>query len=190
LIDTDGDKIRMNRNDGTQLFYDGAQVYQHPSYINYEKARFDIFTWSYFFSLPFKLSDPGTMLSRVEDTSLNEREFQVRRLTFNAGVGDSPDDWYKLYVDPETDLLFAAAYIVTYGKSKQEAEKDPHAIVYKDYEIFAGIPVSTRWEFWEWRKGRGLTRPLGEAVLTNIRFFEPEDEVFSVPPQARPVNTE
>ena len=84
--------------------------------------------------LPFKLDDAGTTLRPMDEAALDARDDAAMRrakLTFGTGVGDSPDDWYILYLNDD-DTLAAAAYTVTYGKTVAEAEADPHAIVYNN----------------------------------------------------------
>lgn len=50
----------MIKENGTVAVFDGAKVWVTPKKNNNAKARFDIFTWQYFFMAPFKLSDKGT----------------------------------------------------------------------------------------------------------------------------------
>ena len=78
-----------------------------------------------------------------------------------------------------------ASYIVTYFLSKEEAEKDPHAIEYSGYKDADGIPISTKWIFWGWKEDKGLTDKLGHANLTNIEFIDIEPDLFSRPQKAK-----
>lgn len=183
---TDSTKTRLDIENGTSLIYDGDRVYLTPSDTDYERARFDMFTWSYFFLFPYKLSDPGTIWNEYENSDLNGKQYNTQKLSFENGIGDSPDDWYIVYSDNGTNLIKYSAYIVTFTKSKQEAEKDPHAIEYTDYNKINGIPISTRWVFWGWDKEKGLTEKIGYASIENINFIEEiEKNFFSEPENSR-----
>ena len=182
---TNSGKTRIDMADGVSLIYDGKEVYQTPPDVEDAMMRFHMFTWSYFFLLPYKLSDPGTVWKDYENNKLAEKTFNTQKLTFKDDIGDSPDDWYIVYADPETNVIKYSAYIVTYFASKEEAEKDPHAIEYSGYKEFDGIPISTEWIFWGWREDKGLTEKIGNANLTNIKFVDVEDEIFSKPENSK-----
>ena len=131
---TDSGKARIDLADTTSMIVDGQAVYYTPS-MNPRRVRFDAYTWSYFFLLPYKLSDPGTQWTDYPDKQLNGKAYDVQQLEFEAGTGDAPDDWYIVYADTDTDRIYAAAYIVTAGKPREKAEEDPHAILYGDYTM-------------------------------------------------------
>ena len=46
------------------------------------------------------------------------------KISFDAGVGDAPDDWYIAFTDDQ-GRMDALGYIVTYSKSQEEAEARP-----------------------------------------------------------------
>ncbi len=156
--------------DSTFLAFDGTDVFTSVDYQNPEKARFAAFTWSYFFLFPYKLQDPGTRWVDYTNSELNGKRYKVEKLEFAPGTGDAPDDWYVVYADPESNLLHAAAYIVTAGSNRVEAEADPHAITYSKYERTNAIPLAKRWDFYAWRAGDGLTDELGYAEISGISF--------------------
>ncbi|MHA7057915.1 DUF6503 family protein [Aquimarina sp. M1] len=184
---TNSSKIRIDRKDTSKLIYDGENVYLCPADANDKGARFDMFTWTYFFGLPYKLSDPGTQWEMQQDRMLNNTTHSTAKLTFEAGTGDAPDDWYIIYVDPVAKSLQAAAYIVTFGSdgNTSKAEEDPHAIQYKNFTTVDGIPFATRWEFYGWTSEKGMTDKLGEATITDITFLDSEGELFDDPENAK-----
>lgn len=175
----------IEKRDGSRMIYTGEKSFVFPDSAIYKKARFDMFTWTYFFALPYKLSDPGTQWSTFTgEKTINETEYKTKKLTFDSNIGDSPDDWYVLYSDPETNLLNYAAYIVTLSKSTEEAEKDPHAIQYSDYKDIDGIPIAHSWTFWAWAADSGTTDKLGYAEVSNISFPQLDDSFYNVPENA------
>ncbi len=178
---TNSTKAIIALKDSSQLIVDGDDVYYSSNYKNTHSVRFDAYTWTYFMLFPYKLSDPGTIWSNQKQAQLMGDTFNFHTLTFEANTGDAPDDWYKIYSDQETNLIKAAAYIVTAGKTKKEAEEDPHAIVYSDYKAINKIPIATNWTFWGWQSAKGLTDQLGYAELSKIEFLNQEEVSFDVP---------
>ncbi|NNK81223.1 MAG: hypothetical protein HKO93_06980, partial [Flavobacteriales bacterium] len=142
-------------------------------------ARFAAYTWSYFFLLPYKVTDPGTIWSDYLDNSPLAKKSNAKKLTFEEGIGDAPDDWYIIYSDKPSGLMDVAAYIVTAGASIEEAEKDPHAIEYENYHMVEGIPIAKNWTFWSWRETEGLVDTLGWAELNDFRFSSMDEALFS-----------
>ena len=112
---------------------------------------------------------------------MNGENYLTHKLSFEAGTGDAPDDWYVLYADEDSQLLQVAAYIVTAGQSQEEAEEDPHAIEYLNYQTVDGVPFATEWKFWGWRTEEGLTDQLGSANVSNIKLLDDTGDVFTPP---------
>lgn len=175
---SDGSKIRMQDSLKTAI-WDGKDVYLSPDTAASKGVRFAINTWSYFFAAAYKLSDEGASHEYLSNQPLNGKDYEANRLTFVENVGDSPDDWYIVYKDNETDLLAGLAYIVTFGdKSKEKAEADPHAITYEAYVDIEGVPFATQWNFWTWNDKGELNKLLGSAVLSKIEIIKKADAVF------------
>lgn len=182
---TNSSKVRVDRNNGSSIIYDGKKIAITPGDAEADGARFDIFTWQYFFALPFKLTDPGTVWEAGELRSLDSIEYKTAKLSFEDAIGDSPDDWYVIYQDPETRLLKAAAYIVTFNTNKQEAEQNPHAIVYSNFETVNQVSIASKWSFHNWSETDGFGKKIGEATLSNIKFFSPEEDDFRIPENSK-----
>ena len=186
LFNTPVGKSRIELEDGTLMVFDGQDAWVSPSDTPMEGARFHLLTWPYFLAAPMKLRDPGSHLAILDPMPQGGRELPTAKLTFDAGVGDTPDDWYILYSDPDTGYLAAMAYIITYGKGKEEAEKEPHAITFDDFETIDGVTFSTRWQFWHWNPEQGSHgEPMGHAQITNIQFVEPTIQDFQKPTDAK-----
>lgn len=179
-------RTRMELDDGTVLIYDGTKAWVSPASSTIEAARFHLLTWPYFLAAPMKTGDPGTHLELRGLKVLKRRMCKNAKLTFNPGVGDSPDDWYLLYANSRNGLLYGMVYIVTYGISFVEAEKNPHAIIYDNYQQIDGISLSNSWSFYEWDRIMGVGKsPIGRARLTDLEFITPEAKAFIHPPDAR-----
>lgn len=176
---TNSSEALIEMKDGNKIIVNKDKVYHSPALGDNPMTRFHAYTWSYFFLFPYKLSDEGTLWSEFGNESLNDTPYNIQKLTFSNDTGDTPDDWYYVYSNPESHLLSVAAYIVTYGKGKEEAEKEPHAIKFEDFTKIDGIPFANKWTFWGWSKADGLSKQIGTATLKNIHFVEEVD--FSYP---------
>jgi hypothetical protein len=178
---TNSTKGLIEMSNGDKILFDQDKVYHSPGMENAKSIRFSAYTWPYFFLFPYKLSDPGTRWKDYPIDTLNNTSYLTQKLTFAPGTGDAPKDWYIVYADTASHLIEVGAYIVTANKTVEEAEEDPHAIQYLEYQDVDGIPISTHWYFWEWRRDGGLTRQLGEAFVQNAKFVQVEESTFEVP---------
>jgi hypothetical protein len=167
---------------GAKIIFDQDKVSYSPNIPNEKGVRFDAFTWEYFFLFPYKLSDPGTKWTTYDNKESDQDKYLSQKLSFESGIGDAPDDWYVVYADKATNLIEKAAYIVTANGTKEEAEKNPHAIQYLEYKDVDGIAIATKWIFWEWKEGAGLSNNIGNATLTNIKFVSANDVTFKIDP--------
>ena len=180
-------RVRMELAAGPVLVFDGERTWVSPATAQVQMARFQLLTWPYFLAAPFKLRDPGARLEATGLRPLDGVDYQTALLTFEAGTGDSPDDWYVIYEDPESHRLAAMAYIVTYGgKSVEEAEQEPHVIVYRDFQAVDGATLSARWTIHNWSDELGAHGPpLAEVTVRDLRFVTPDDGAFAAPAGAR-----
>ena len=175
---TNSSKGLLVFKNGNKIIYDNNKVYYSPEIKQNKNVRFDAYTWSYFFLFPYKLSDQGTVWKKYENKEKDAQDYISQRLTFKSGTGDAPEDWYVVYANKNNYLIKKAAYIVTANSKKEEAEKNPHAIEYKDYKVFDSVPIATQWRFWEWVAGTGLTKEIGNASLSNIKFITVDSKTF------------
>jgi len=187
IFETNGPKARMDMKDGTVVIFDGEEAYVSPASADPPGARFHVLTWPWFIVSPYKLRGEAINLSELGHRPLDGRQHRTCKMTFDPGTGDAPDDWYVLYRDLDNKRLVAQAYIVSFGKTKAEANKEPHAVWYQDYRDVNGMPIPMQWSFWNWDAGRGglVGDPIGSAKLTNVQFVTPAPGTFDVPEDAR-----
>ena len=180
---TDGTRICIRKETGTAVLFDGSDSWLAKTLQFDAEARYDLFTWHYFFCLPWKLADPGARWQPLPERVFEKMPCSTGRLTFAPGTGDSSDDWFLVFSDKKDGLLRGAVYVVTYGgKDIEAAEKGPRAIHYSDFRPVDGIPVAHAWKFYGWNTDSlGNKIQLGEAVIRNVRFADEGSEDFSVP---------
>ena len=179
-----GDMSRIHLSQpGEEMVFDGSQVHvKTAGAFDSKTSRFNALTWPYFFSLPFKLDDPGTVLEPMDPQEIEGVSYQRVKLTFKPGTGDAPDDWYLLYLGADGKLA-AAAYIVTFGgRSAAEAANNAHVVRYADYEQVDGVWFSRKWTFHNWSETAGWEELLGEATLSDVKLLaELPANAFAIP---------
>ncbi|MGK0366775.1 MAG: hypothetical protein ACI85O_003851 [Saprospiraceae bacterium] len=182
---TDSGKIKLKRkSDNTEVIFNGEKTFISSNTAEWKGARSSIFTWQYFFMAPFKLNDSGTKWDLTGEKLIGGQAHNTGKLSFEAGTGDAPDDWYLIYQNPKDSIMSGMAYIVTGGGTTQEeAEKNAHAIYYRDYqELRSGVPISSNWDFYNWNEEEGFNgNPIGTAAISNVRLIKDEGEIFNIP---------
>ena len=170
------DRIQLKPVSGPVLQWDNEQLTKSQDSVT-GGDRFAIFTWPYFFDLPYKLTDQGANYKELPDVVMGADQYKAGELTFDAGVGDAPDDWYHVF--SKNGLIQGAGYIVTYGgQDAEEAAENAHAIRYADYKMVDGIPVAHSWTFHDYKNGQILEPVIGKATLSNVRIKNVTDSMF------------
>ena len=177
---------RMDLDNGSTLVFDGRTAWQSPPDSPQTRGRFHVLTWPYFLAAPFKLSDPGARIAEREELQLDGITYDTALLSFDPGTGDTPEDWYRLFRDRQTNRLAAMGYIVTYGKDADEAKKKPSVIVYGDFTTIQGVTIPIVWDLYYWEPDRGRdAEAKARVVLSAPRFVEPGPDFFTKPDDAR-----
>ncbi|QQE10880.1 hypothetical protein JD969_15435 [Planctomycetota bacterium] len=176
----------LDLNNGDLLVYDGTSAWISPSNSGFKRARFHLLTWPYFTAVGFKLSDPGVNLEYIGMKKWKEdQEWPAFKMTFGKNIGDTPDDWYIIYIDPERKIIVGMNYIVTYGTSLEEAEMEVHAIAYERYQHVQGVNIPWHMTFWHWDEEKGIGDKLGELTFNNAKFIKPGKSYFIKPKNSR-----
>jgi len=179
-------RIRLTRDDGAVVVFDGATAWLLPAGADWERARFDALRWAYLWALPHKLEDHGARLESIGQKRLQGEPYDVARLTFDPGTGDSPDDTIEVYQNPETGQLKAAVLVAGRGREDADAVAEPIAIVYDQFQGVNDITVPHRWRFYRWSNESGLLgEPIGMVTLRDVVFPEPDATKFAAPEGAR-----
>ena len=164
--------IRLDKQNGISTILIDGKTYTNADKADWESEKAGIFTYHYFFMLPYKFSDPGTVWEQKPPMEINGDILNRAKLTFQQNIGDSPNDWYMVHSDSKTNLVEHIGYIVTGGgTSIEEAEKHAHAISYLDYKQVGRVPMATKWLFSDYDKEKGLGKQIGEGILRNIDFM-------------------
>jgi hypothetical protein len=185
---TSSGKIKFESAKGKTVIFDGKKTWLTPANADYPRARFDIFTYHYFFMAPFKLSDKGAKWEMLSDKVYDFNDYARAKLTFQSETGDSPNDWYIAHRNKATNYLEALSYIVTYGgKPVAEAEKKTSAIFYSDWKAVEGVMFASTWKFMNWSDDKGFFNQKAEIKIKNIRFITPNETTFAVPKDCKEI---
>lgn len=114
-------------------------------------ARFWSLTPFYFVGIPFVLADPGTRYERLDDAELDGVAHRIVKVTYEDGTGDSPDDYYVIYVHPETHRVSAIRYIVAFPGFFEPGQHSPEKLMrYGDQREVDGLWLTHRFDTYRW----------------------------------------
>lgn len=114
-------------------------------------ARFWATTPFYFVGIPFVLADPGARYERLQDAELDGVAHRMVKVTYDAGTGDSPDDYYVIYVHPETHRVSAIRYIVAFPGFFEPGRHSPEKLMrYGELREVDGLWLAHRFDTYRW----------------------------------------
>ncbi len=153
--------------------------------------RFYLWTPFYFFAIPFVFADEGAIQTPLPAADYEGKTYVVVKITYAAGVGDAPDDYYIAYLDPATQRVKLVRYIVTYfAKEKGEPITDlpESVIVYDTWQTVSGLSLPRDATFYHWKNGATHGEPKGRMTFANVRLYtaRPQPAVFARPASAKP----
>jgi len=137
------EELADDEDDGEEATFgwDGEQAWIIPDAEAFPaSARFWSTTPYYFIGIPFVLADPGARYERLEDAALDGVAHQLIKVSYESGTGDSPDDYYIVYMHPETHRVSAIRYIVSFPGRFAPGEHSPEKLMrYGDFTEVAGL---------------------------------------------------
>jgi len=148
--------------------------------------RFWALTPYYFLAQPFVFDGAGVNIEKAEDRELFGEMYDVVHITFDSGVGDSPDDYYYIYFDKETHLLKAIRYIVSYAGFFKNGEHSPETVmVLNNYETFNDIIICTNYTAYATDESNNITHKVTEVKVSEFEFLPNlKNQHFRIPENA------
>ncbi|MBQ4914229.1 hypothetical protein J8L85_07265 [Maribacter sp. MMG018] len=167
-----GEKAWIKTKDSTSFAYD---------------TKFWALTPIYLMGHPFVLDGEGVNLELLPQTEFKGKTNDVVKVTFAAGTGDAPDDYYILQFDAESHLLTATRYIVSYPEYFKDGGHAPEKIMEVGELVSVDgvlLPNSLK-THWLSDEG-GLGEHITTIEITDISFVKelPED-FYEVPESAK-----
>ena len=146
-------KAKIEHKDWS-IGYDGNQVWllenEEDTYSG--NARFYHNLMFYFYAMPFILSDDGIVYSEMEPTELDGKLYNGIKVSYKNGVGDSPEDEYKLFFHPDTHKMEWLGYTVTFGKD-EKSDKWSY-IKYDDWQEVNGLQLPRKLTWYNVENGK------------------------------------
>ena len=164
----------------------GSEVWVSPTLEAYPgNARFANGLDFYFFGIPFVLADPGANREYLGQTTVNGASYETVKISFDAGTGASPDDYYIAHFDPESYQLSALLYTVTFRS--QTPNEQYYARTYDAWEEVEGLLLPTQMTSYAWDSETRTTGEMyGSATFSDIKLSteSPDPAIFDVPQNA------
>jgi len=127
------------------------------------------FLSDFYWLLPaFKLQDPGVRLEYQGVQKINEAAFEVMRLSFAEKTGLTPENSYKLFIDPATFQLRRWEFFAA-------PQSQPLAAWWENWQNFGGIHLASA------RRLEGTKRKIffEEIIVSSVV----NESLFAVPTQ-------
>ena len=175
-VDLKNRKVLIEGKD-YRLGYNGDEVWvENPKALG-TPAEFYYATPYYFSLVPFVFADPGTRFEDLGIVRVGDQNYYSIKVTYESGTGDTPEDYYKLYLDPESFTVRMMTYIVSFPafrQGKAVSELEPHVIAYKDFQEVGGLKMPHEFEFYNWdEETQDLEElPRGGAKFSEIKLRE------------------
>lgn len=133
-IGYDGQEVWLSKNDTTS-FKGNPKFYYNLMF--------------YFYAMPFILADDGIIYEDVKALDFEGKSYPGIKISYESGVGESPEDEYILYYDSETYKMTWLGYTVTFFT--KEKAKEFHFIKYSEWQIVNGLqlPKTLTWYNYE-----------------------------------------
>ena len=168
------------------LGYDGKNVWlKEKDTTTYKgNARFYYNLMFYFYTMPFIVGDNGINYDKVDALEFEGKQYPGIKISYEAGIGESPDDEYIVYYDAETNKMAWLAYTVTYFS--KEKSKNFRLIRYSDWEKVEGLllPKTLHWHVY---KDGVIGDVRNEMNFVNISLPKnlPDNKLFVKPEEAK-----
>ena len=149
-------------------------------------TKFWAITPLYLMGFPFVLDGEGVNLELLTDSDYKGKTNKVVKITFDAGTGDAPDDYYILHFDAETNLLIGTRYIVSYPQYFKDGGHAPEKFMevgplVNTQGILLPSELKTHWTV-DGKPGEHIT----QIDISDYGFKKRlDDDFYEMPPEAK-----
>lgn len=185
LIDLKNRKDLIKASNYT-IGYNGEQVWVSPNKAAFpgKSAKFYHNLYFYFLSIPYVLADPGVAYEQLENTELQGQQYQVIEISFEEGVGGSPEDKYRLLINPDTKQMEWLLYTVTFFDGQPNDKFN--ALKYEEYQEHQGLlfPHKLTGYAYEEDGQIGQVNYVVHFEELQLKEEQPDQQQFQMPEQA------
>jgi hypothetical protein len=169
---SDGTSLWVNEKDGNE--YKG-------------NAKFYKGLMMYFYAMPFIVGDDGIIYEDAAPLVFEGKTYPGILISYDTGIGASPDDQYILYYDAETGQMQWLGYTVTFGKDGKS--KDFHFIRYNNWQTTSGLVLPKSMDWYTYDNNLPIDKR-NTVEFSDISLSEnaPEATMFTKPKGAKILN--
>ncbi|MGC1206079.1 MAG: DUF6503 family protein [Flavobacteriaceae bacterium] len=134
----------------------------------------------YFYVMPFILADDGINYEDVDPLVFEDKIYPGIKISYESGVGESPEDEYILYYDSQTHQMTWLGYTVTYFS--KEKSKEFHFIKYSNWQTVDGLALPETLTWYNYENNLPTTKR-NDLQFTDIKLSKetPDADIFEVP---------
>ncbi|MEO1271546.1 MAG: hypothetical protein AAFX99_25925 [Myxococcota bacterium] len=139
--------------------------------------RFWSLTPYYFVGVPFVMADPGVRLEMAGEQAFEGTTWALVKVTFMAGTGDAPDDYYVLYIDKASGRIGGLRYIVTYRGFFKDGGHSPEKFMsYDGSQTVNGITLPKNYRTFAWNPDKKAVGEQVTAITLSDVSFKPDTQ--------------
>ena len=127
----------------------------------------------YFYAMPFVLADDGIKYTKVDPLTFDGVDYPGYRISYNSGVGVSPEDEYFIHYDSKTNEMAWLGYTVTFF-SGEKSDKISW-IRYNDWKQISGLKLPNSLSWYKSEEGK-ITELRNTREFANVSV---SDQVFA-----------
>jgi hypothetical protein len=140
----------------------------------------------YFYAMPFIVGDDGIIYEDAKPLEFEGKTYPGILISYEAGVGASPDDQYMIYYDEQTGQMQWLGYTVTFGKD--EKSTDFHFIRYNNWHTVNGLVLPKSMDWYTYENNVPIEkRNTVEFIDVIVSEDEPDASLFIKPESAKVV---
>ncbi|TXD84862.1 hypothetical protein ESY86_03975 [Subsaximicrobium wynnwilliamsii] len=140
----------------------------------------------YFYAMPFVLGDDGIIYENIAPLQFEGKSYPGIKISYKAGVGESPEDNYVMYYDSETYQMAWLGYTVTFFTN--EKEEAYHFIKYRDWQTLNGLTLPKTLTWYNYENNLPTTKQR-DLEFSDVLISEEkmDDSMFNLPEGAEVV---
>ena len=183
MIDLESRKERIKAST-FESGYDGTNYWVVADTSYKSNPKFYTNLIFYFYAMPFVLADEGIVYTKSEPLNFEGKDYPGYRISYNTGVGISPEDEYFIHYDPETYEMAWLGYTVTFftGAKSDQIKW----IRYNDWKDVSGLKLPNSLSWYKTEEGKITelrnTREFTKVVVSNQKLA---DDKFTMPESAK-----
>ena len=134
----------------------------------------------YFYAMPFILADDGIIYTDAEPLEFEGVTYPGINISYENGIGESSEDEYVLYYNPDTFKMEWLGYTVTFFS--KEKGKELHFRRYSNWQDVNGLSLPETIVSYDYENNKPTTAK-ADTKFINIKVSEekPEADIFEAP---------